>query len=84
MSGVNQPDEADRLAVRAAVADLPERQRAALVLRYYVDLPVAEVADVLGCAPGTVKSLTHKAVEGLRRALGDETVEEIEEVLGVG
>jgi len=84
VSGDHLPDEADRLTVRAAVAGLPERQRAALVLRYYADLPVAEVADALGCAPGTVKSLTHKAVEGLRRELGVDAVDEIEEAIGVG
>jgi RNA polymerase sigma-70 factor (ECF subfamily) len=71
------PDPADRLAVRDAVAALPERQRAALILRYYADLPVAEVATVLRCAPGTVKSLTHMAVESLRKRLDDETVEEV-------
>jgi RNA polymerase sigma-70 factor (sigma-E family) len=61
----------DRLAVRQAVAALPPRQRAALVLRTWVDLPVDDVAAVLGCAPGTVKSLTHQAVRSLRVALGD-------------
>jgi RNA polymerase sigma-70 factor (ECF subfamily) len=71
------PDQADQLTVRDAVAALPERQRAALILRYYADLPVAEVATALGCAEGTVKSLTHKAVESLRRRLDDETVEEV-------
>lgn len=72
------PDLADGLAVRAAVGALPERQRAVLVLRFYADLPVAAVAEVLGCAPGTVKSLTHKAVNGLRSTLGD-VVEEVVE-----
>jgi RNA polymerase sigma-70 factor (sigma-E family) len=71
------PDEADRLTVLAAVAALPERQRAALVLRYYADLPVADVAAALRCAPGTVKSLTYKAVESLRMRLGDETIMEV-------
>lgn len=59
-------DVAATLAVRAAVAALPPRQRTALVLRYYSDLPVAEVAAAMGCAPGTVKALTHKAVARLR------------------
>lgn len=71
------PDQADRLAVRAAVAALPDRQRAALVLRYYADLPVAEAAAALRCAPGTVKSLTHKAMDALRRQLSDETLMEV-------
>jgi RNA polymerase sigma-70 factor (sigma-E family) len=62
---------ADDLAVRAAVAALPRRQRAAVVLRYYADLGVDEAADVIGCAPGTVKSLTHRALASLRDQLGD-------------
>lgn len=56
----------DALAVRAAVGKLPRRQRTALVLRYYSDLPVAEVAMAMGCAQGTVKALTHKAIRALR------------------
>jgi RNA polymerase sigma factor (sigma-70 family) len=60
---------AERLEVRAAVAQLPVRQRAAIVLRYFVDLPVREVADVMGIKEGTVKALTHQAVVNLRRAL---------------
>lgn len=71
------PDEADRLAVQAAVADLPERQRSALVLRFYADLSVAQTAEALGCAEGTVKSLTSKAVDGLRRRLHDDTLVEV-------
>jgi RNA polymerase sigma factor (sigma-70 family) len=69
------PDAADRLAVRAAVAALPERQRAVLMLRFHADLPVADAAAALRCAPGTVKSLTSKAVDSLRRRLGDAVVE---------
>ena len=76
-AGDGAPDQTDRLAVRTAVAALPERQRAALVLRYYADLPVAEVAEVLRCAPGTVKSLTYKAVASLRRRLDDEMIMEV-------
>jgi RNA polymerase sigma-70 factor (sigma-E family) len=66
-----EPEPADRLAVRAAVASLPDRQRAVLVLRYYADLPVAAVAATLGCAEGTVKSLTSKAINGLRVRLSE-------------
>lgn len=64
------PDAADALSVREAVARLPKRQRAALVLRYYADLPVAEAAALLGCAPGTVKALTHQAIAALRASVG--------------
>jgi RNA polymerase sigma factor (sigma-70 family) len=48
-------DLADALAVRAAVVALPRRQRAAIVLRYFNDLSVADTAAVLSCAEGTVK-----------------------------
>jgi RNA polymerase sigma-70 factor (sigma-E family) len=50
-----------------AVAVLPYRQRAALVLRYYAGLNEAEIADALGCRPGTVKSLTSRALAALRK-----------------
>lgn len=52
------------------VARLPDRQRAAVVLFYYLDLPVAEVASVMGCAEGTVKSTLHDARAALERSLG--------------
>jgi RNA polymerase sigma-70 factor (sigma-E family) len=58
------------LDLRAAVATLPARQRATLVLRFYCDLNVDQCATVLGCSPGTVKSQTARALEAVRRALG--------------
>lgn len=63
-------DTADRLAVRDAIRQLPDRQRAVVVLRFYDDLSVAEAATAMGCAPGTVKSLTHHAINSLRERLG--------------
>lgn len=63
------PDPNDALVVRSAVAQLPARQRAAVVVRYFNDLSVADAAVVLGCAEGTVKSLTHQAVARLRELL---------------
>src|SRR5438445_10359284 len=48
-----------------ALGRLPARQRAALVLRFYEDLPERQVAEILGCSPGTVKSLVARRIEAL-------------------
>jgi len=53
----------------AAVCRLPERQRAALALRFYEDLPLVEIAEVLGCRLGTVKSNIHRGLATLRKEL---------------
>jgi RNA polymerase sigma-70 factor (sigma-E family) len=53
-------------ALWSALAALPRRQRAMVVLRYYEDLPEAEVARVLGVSVGTVKSTTSRALSRLR------------------
>lgn len=59
-------DPGTAMAVRAAVAGLPRRQRTALVLRYFVDLSVDDVAGLMRCSPGTVKALTSQAIAKLR------------------
>ena len=58
-----------RLALRDALLALPPRRRAVLVLRYLEDLPESQVAEILGCSVGTVRSQNHKAVAQLRLAL---------------
>ena len=60
-----------KTVVHAALATVPPRQRAVLVLRFLCDLSVADVATQLGCAQGTVKSLTSDGLKSLRRKLGD-------------
>jgi RNA polymerase sigma-70 factor (sigma-E family) len=52
-----------------AIAALPYRQRAAIVLRFWHDCSEAEIATALGCRPGTVGSLIHRAVAELRRVI---------------
>lgn len=71
------PDRAARLAdpdgsldLRNAVAGLPPRQRAVVVLRFYCDLTIEETARELRCAQGTVKSQTARALATLREAMG--------------
>jgi RNA polymerase sigma-70 factor (sigma-E family) len=54
-----------------AVAELPKRRRACVILRYYLDLSEADTAAALGVSVGTVKSQTHKALAQLREVLGD-------------
>jgi RNA polymerase sigma-70 factor (sigma-E family) len=62
--------EVDDLAeFRWALAQVPARQRAVLVLRYWADLPVAEVADILGCSAGTVTSTASRAAARLAEVL---------------
>ncbi|MDO0937621.1 SigE family RNA polymerase sigma factor [Streptomyces sp. DG2A-72] len=61
----------ERSRLEAALAQLPSRQRAAVVLRYYQDLPEAHVAQVLGCPVGTARSHASRGVARLRRILAD-------------
>jgi RNA polymerase sigma-70 factor, ECF subfamily len=68
--------------IRRALARLPRRQREATVLRYYLDLDVAEVAGILGVAEGTAKTILHRARRSLAAALGEQDLEEANDVAG--
>jgi RNA polymerase sigma factor (sigma-70 family) len=59
-------DHAERDALLAEVGRLPRRQKAVLVLRYYEALTDAEIAEVLGCTPGTVRGYASRALATLR------------------
>jgi RNA polymerase sigma factor (sigma-70 family) len=69
---VIDPDPAEREAMRLALLELPVRQRAAIVLRFSEDLSESQIAVVLRCRPGTVKSLLSRGLERLRPMIGDE------------
>ncbi|HEY2126909.1 MAG TPA: sigma-70 family RNA polymerase sigma factor [Streptosporangiaceae bacterium] len=61
----------DRRQVLAALAGLPRRRREVLVLRYWLGLPEAEIAQMLGIRPGTVKSTAARGLAALARDLGE-------------
>ena len=61
----------DRDELFEALQQLPARQRIAIVLRYYEDMPEREAADVMGCSVGTVKSATSRGLERLREIVGE-------------
>jgi RNA polymerase sigma-70 factor (sigma-E family) len=62
----------EHLALWPHVKALPPQQRAVIVLRYYEQLSEAEIADVLGCSRGNVKSTAHRALKVLRAAIDTE------------
>ena len=62
----------DREALARALRRLPQRQRAAIVLRFYEDLSEAQTAEIIGCRPGTVKSLVSRALVVLRNEIGSD------------
>jgi len=79
--GVGGPDEtvrgADRDLLTRCLAQVPARQRACLVLRYYDDLSVSDVAVALGISEGTVKSQTARGLQTLQAAFARETGDEL-------
>jgi RNA polymerase sigma-70 factor (sigma-E family) len=75
------PDIADRIALQhsvvAALRDLPARQRAAVVLRYFEDLSEADAAAVLGCSGGTVRAQASRGIARLRGVLAKAEANEV-------
>lgn len=67
-----EPDDLDSdLDLTRALDQLTDRQRTAVVLHYYLALPVLDVAEVMGCSAGTVKSTLFDARGALKRHLGE-------------
>ena len=66
---------ADRDALVRALSGLPQRQRSVIVLRYFDDLDVAEIALMLGCSTATVRSHASRGLAALRRAIGEDADE---------
>jgi RNA polymerase sigma-70 factor, ECF subfamily len=62
-------DSVDRVALLSAVGALPIQMRAAVVLRYYADLPIETVAEALGKSPNTIKAQLQTALDRLRLSL---------------
>jgi RNA polymerase sigma-70 factor (sigma-E family) len=62
----------DRMALLSALAALPARQRAAVVLRFWEDQSVEQTAEALACSVGNVKSQTARGLQTLRRLLSDQ------------
>ncbi|GAB2986287.1 SigE family RNA polymerase sigma factor [Amycolatopsis acidiphila] len=75
-SGDHADSYAERDAMRARIATLPRKQRAAILLRFYEDCTDAEIAGVLGCSAGTVRSHISRALGTLRAGAPDPTFRE--------
>lgn len=69
-----QPDPHGRIEVLSALSGLSMRQRTAVVLRYYLNWDDIAIADTLGCAPATVRTLLSRALRKLRADLEDDKV----------
>jgi RNA polymerase sigma factor (sigma-70 family) len=68
---VSPPDFESADELISSLRSLPHRQRAALVLRFYVDLADADIAEIMGSPVGTIRSLISRGLAGLRNASGD-------------
>ncbi|MBK5224744.1 MAG: sigma-70 family RNA polymerase sigma factor [Acidimicrobiia bacterium] len=65
------PDAGDSVAVRAALAELSDRQRQVVVLRYYLDLSAEQAGEVLGLSAGAVRMQSHRALAAMQVHLTD-------------
>ena len=72
-------ESGDRELMLAALAMVPRRQRAVLVLRYWEDVSISETASILGISEGSVKSAASRGLDNLRRALPELTLNGPEE-----
>ena len=76
-TSVHERDVSLEISIRSMLQTLSPRQREALVLRYYQDMPVAEVAEVMGCSSSTVKKLAARGLTAMRIEMGaQQSVEE--------
>ena len=71
---VEESGAEERQVLQAALRRVPRRQRSVLVLRFFYDLSVDEVAATLGCSAGTVKSQTSRGLTALRSLLGSSSL----------
>ena len=69
------PAPETRMVLLDALATLPPRCRAVVVLRYWADLSVEQVAEIMGCSTGNVKKLSSRALDKLRVTLGEAMAE---------
>jgi RNA polymerase sigma factor (sigma-70 family) len=78
------PSSHDRVDVVRAVRALPTQQREVVVLYYFVDLPVTDIARAIHMKEGTVKVVLHRARKALAQALGEQFLDEGSSVAGLG
>lgn len=81
-TGSHHDQLVDRDQVRRILAELPERQRAAVVLRYFYDYSDQQIADSMDCRVGTVRSLISRAMASMRGRAGDASLDRNLEIGG--
>ena len=71
--GANLEEHEEHEKMRSMLHDLPDRQREAIVLRFFEELSVEQTASLMGCATGTVKATVHQALRALRQKMTPST-----------